>query len=715
MSSNSININIFKAGGKTKHKIEAEGGEIIQSNKPIEIKKGGVAIPLGNGYNLLKGRKHSQGGIDINMKGDGRVWSDVPFLNGKSPAKKVLDGENPNIVFNQQELFKRINKIKDDGSKARFGKIKENDNKKTFLDRADEFLAKAEPKITTTSALSALGSFAVLNPITPVISIGSNILGAGVDTYQLFRSITKKDKEGVKENLTDIGLDLIGAKAAKSIKTANALKKAGTAGKNTVIGLAAGAGRTQKITKSNDSEEKINIKSDSPIESISINPSYEEQLIKAKEFTKHYEGFSPTIYRDAGGIKTVGYGSTNPKHIEYVTKQGNVDEDTAFNWLSEEYDSVLNTLKEKIPNFNEYNSSQQFALTDLAFNIGINKLLYKSPKLMKAIKEKDYYNIATQIDHDMLDSKNAGATKRRIENRKPFWESYKGINEDEQFYHITDSKELHNAYKQWYREQQKQGKKEYGGNMNKNSLIYNLNGNVKQGLGFVPSTGKKPKAAFGMSLGAADWITAGANLLGSISSYFTNRKAIKNQEIPEGPSEPVAVQAAKLNTTYNINPQLSSIREAEARQFKDIDQNTTSSNVALARKQAARLNSLSQKNELYGQKENIENQLINQDVLNKQQVSAINAQNYNQHLTDTYKHKLAVIQMENEKAAQRAQNTNALINNLAGTVGDLLNSGKTNYLTSLLLKDELKNNNEDTNDDKKNKRNKLLKTLYGIG
>lgn len=101
-----------KSKGKIKNKIEAENGEIIKSNKPMYIRKGGTAIPLGNGYNLLYGNTHEEGGIDIDLLGDGKVWSAVPFLNGDSPANKVLSGENPNKVFNQQEEYKKKRRIK---------------------------------------------------------------------------------------------------------------------------------------------------------------------------------------------------------------------------------------------------------------------------------------------------------------------------------------------------------------------------------------------------------------------------------------------------------------------------------------------------------------------------------------------------------------------------------------------------------------------------
>lgn len=100
------------------------------------IVRGGIAVPLGRNYYYMRGRKHEQGGIDIGKNPrtglevedgevmhvgskDIKVFSSLPFLNGKSPAQRIMSGENPNAVFNAQERFKRRNKINDDGTKKK--------------------------------------------------------------------------------------------------------------------------------------------------------------------------------------------------------------------------------------------------------------------------------------------------------------------------------------------------------------------------------------------------------------------------------------------------------------------------------------------------------------------------------------------------------------------------------------------------------------------
>ena len=128
---------------------------------------------------------------------------------------------------------------------------------------------------------------------------------------------------------------------------------------------------------------------------------------------------------------------------------------------------------------------------------------------------------------------------------------------------------------------------------------------------------------------AADWIGLGSNMAGSLASYFASRRAINKMR---GPSQPTLISANKLKTKYNINPQLDRIREDKFEAYRDIDANTASSRISLARKQRVRNAAGQAANELYGNKENIETNLINQDRRNQQSVRQFNAQQYNQYI-----------------------------------------------------------------------------------
>ena len=131
------------------------------------------------------------------------------------------------------------------------------------------------------------------------------------------------------------------------------------------------------------------------------------------------------------------------------------------------------------------------------------------------------------------------------------------------------------------------------------------------------------------NLTTADWIGLGSNIAGGLGSYFASKRAINKMR---GPGRPTLISANKLKTKYNINPQLDRIREDKFEAYRDIDSNTASSRVSLARKQRVRNAAGQAANELYGNKENIETNLINQDRRNQQSVRQFNAQQYNQYI-----------------------------------------------------------------------------------
>lgn len=131
------------------------------------------------------------------------------------------------------------------------------------------------------------------------------------------------------------------------------------------------------------------------------------------------------------------------------------------------------------------------------------------------------------------------------------------------------------------------------------------------------------------NLTTADWIGLGSNVVGGLASYFASKRAINKMR---GPGQPTLISANKLKTKYNINSQLDRIREDKFEAYRDIDSNTASSRVSLARKQRVRNAAGQAANELYGNKENIETNLINQDRRNQQSVRQFNAQQYNQYI-----------------------------------------------------------------------------------
>ena len=130
-----------------------------------------------------------------------------------------------------------------------------------------------------------------------------------------------------------------------------------------------------------------------------------------------------------------------------------------------------------------------------------------------------------------------------------------------------------------------------------------------------------------------DWLGVGTNLAGHIASYFANNSLLKKAPMP---TKPVQFQAAKLKTTHNINPDLANIDEVSQMNLAEVGRNTASSNTSIARKQRIMNEARDAKNKLYGQKENIETQLINLDRRNRQDVYNRNIAAYNDWLDKTY-------------------------------------------------------------------------------
>lgn len=156
----------------------------------------------------------------------------------------------------------------------------------------------------------------------------------------------------------------------------------------------------------------------------------------------------------------------------------------------------------------------------------------------------------------------------------------------------------------------------------------------------------------------SDEIGLGINLLGNLASSLINNATINSLDYGNAPTP---LRAVKLKTRYNINPQLDNIREEVARGENDVTQNTASSKVALSRRQSLRGRGLQYANQLEGQKENIETELINRDRLNQQQVGNRNVERFN----TWYR---GLVDFENNRRNLKAENAVAGINNAADAI-----------------------------------------------
>ncbi len=159
-----------------------------------------------------------------------------------------------------------------------------------------------------------------------------------------------------------------------------------------------------------------------------------------------------------------------------------------------------------------------------------------------------------------------------------------------------------------------------------------------------------------------DWAGLGTNLAGHIAGYFANNSLLKKYPMPV---KPVLFQAAKLKTTHNINPKLATSRETEQMNLAEVGRNTSSSSTSIARKQRIMNEARDARNKLYGEKENIETQLINLDKRNRQDVYNRNISAYNDWLDKTYIAKT-------NKLLEKQKNMMSLINGIPSVVNHTL-------------------------------------------
>lgn len=173
----------------------------------------------------------------------------------------------------------------------------------------------------------------------------------------------------------------------------------------------------------------------------------------------------------------------------------------------------------------------------------------------------------------------------------------------------------------------------------------------------------------------SDIVGIGSNVISGVSGYLNNLHMLNSLK---SPAAPVLNQAAKLKTTVNINPQLDTIDRGVQSVVRDSNENTASSNVAASRNMAASLYGVASKNQLYGNKENAETELINKDKLNQQEVARANTEAYNNYTNN-------VINFRNTVADKRAENFNGLLNTLNSGVQDAITKReqRTNFRNSV--------------------------------
>lgn len=552
---------------------------------------GGIAQPLGNNFFYMNGRKHSQGGIDIGpsdktgieveggevVETNGnelKVYSAQPILNGVSPAQLVMGGANPNKVFKAQEDFKDRNGINDDGTKAKYGKEKyvvKSDN--TRVTPIMESPRNSGEKLVKSSRNEG-------NPYQHFIFTG-DVGKQGFEVIDIVDVNSDKFK-GIPYTRDHFG------KYTKGYSRKS--RKLG--GKNMIVSISGNVknGLIHSPSSTGGLRDKFAV-GGKRINRHGRTWEYDEQNGYYVPITNRTINRTSTypINKSARGETIVG--------SDYTFRNGRWSKNSITN-----NNVNTNTNKSNIDNGNrrpQYYAERRLPLFE--DSAGITSGLVRAG--WSHGNNKGVSINSTNIP-SLSATKSSGKTPRG------------GRSKSSQSTQSISTKTPPTAV--------------YNRNLPKveASIPTTLPVSTSTLAKGTTSSDGKGQGKF-KNITTADWIGLGSNMAGSLASYFASRRAINKMR---GPSQPTLISASKLKTKYNINPQLDKIREDKFEAYRDIDSNTASSRVSLARKQRVRNAAGQAANELYGNKENIETNLINQDRRNQQSVRQFNAQQYNQYI-----------------------------------------------------------------------------------
>lgn len=598
-------------GKKLPQKQYAVGGKIPN------VVAGGIAQPLGNNFFYMNGRKHSQGGIDIGPSDktgieveDGevvetngnelKVYSAQPIINGVSPAKLVMGGANPNKVFKAQEDFKDRNGINDDGTKAKYGKEK-------YVAKSDNTRVTPIMESPRNSGIKQ-GDF-IYYPET--YRIANNTLENekyNVITSEMLHK-TSRNKGNPYQHFIftgDVGkqgLDVVDIKDVNSEEFKHIFNTRQHTGK-----YSKGYSRKSRKFGGKDMIVSIsgNIKNGLIHSPSSTGGLRDKFAVGGKRINRH--GRTWEYDEQIGAYVPITNRTINRTSAYSINKSARgetiIGSDYTFRngrW-SKNNNVNTNTNKPNIDNGNrrpQYYAERRLPLFE--DGAGITSGLVRAGWSHGNDKGVSMNN--TNIP-SLSATKSSGKTPRR------------GRSKSNQSTQSIPTKTPPTAV--------------YNRNLPKveASIPTTLPVSTNTPAKGITSSDGKGQGKF-KNLTTADWIGLGSNIAGSLASYFASRRAINKMR---GPGQPTLISANKLKTKYNINPQLDRIREDKFEAYRDIDSNTASSRVSLARKQQVRNVAGQAANELYGNKENIETNLINQDRHNQQSVRQFNAQQYNQYI-----------------------------------------------------------------------------------
>ena len=642
---------------------------------------GGIAQPLGNNFFYMNGRKHSQGGIDIGpsdktgieveggevVETNGnelKVYSAQPILNGASPAKLVMGGANPNKVFKAQEDFKDRNRINDDGTKYKEGgKIYQApDEYKRQIAESGSIIIGGYPTIAGNR------NYKFIKGLTKASRIGrtaTNFINLG--RQKIYDLANKIDNTWINQGIKEVYRTTIGKHGSNLPRTIDYINKNNiNENKKAMGGLSRDKDYGSKKKPYPSVAKKdfagghrsypIPTKADA-VDALRLAGLHGRSDVKAKVYNKYPElrkkGNTGLIVSISGNVKNGlihSPSSTGGLRDKFAVGGKRINRH-GRTW---EYDEKIGAY---VPITNRtINKTSAYPINKSARGETIvgSDYTFRNGRWSKNSITNN--NVNTNTNKSNIDNGNR-RPQYYAERRLPLFEDGAGITSGlvRAGWSHGNNKGIstNNTNIPSLSKTKSNGKTPRGGRSKSSqstqsvptktppTAVYNRNlpkveANIPTTLPVstnIPAKGTTSSDGKGQgkfkNLTTADWIGLGSNVAGSLASYFASKRAINKMR---GPGQPTLISANKLKTKYNINPQLDRIREDKFESYRDIDSNTASSRVSLARKQRVRNAAGQAANELYGNKENIETNLINQDRRNQQSVRQFNAQQYNQYI-----------------------------------------------------------------------------------
>lgn len=555
--------------------------------KGIYITDGGNATKISNNTYLLRGGSHEdvnetgQTGIGINVGGNEveaeggevaqkkngalRIFSAQPILgNGMSPAQAILRGYNKDSVFSQQQAFKKRNGLKDDGSaKYGFG----GDIKSIW-----NFIRSNRSPIDNIAALAT--AYQKLNPNSNYNKQkgkfkGGTFRGAGAGGTWTNDYKSNKGFDNFNDAYDDAvehnaKTFIFGNKRYNTLKENNPIRE--------INNRAVGSWRDSVVTKDRTGYGKDfgPIKGGASLIPI-ITETYTPKRIKHKlggGLTSKDRGFSKRPYPSVSSKDFAGGGRSYP----IPTKADAVDA-LRLAGLHGRSD-----VRSKV--YSKYPSLRKKSLLGSS-NHPVKSMRPKALGGMYIPFNKRYTSIYDAPDYDsyynggnVLGNGEVTVTAKRI---KPTF-------------------------------------------MKPNNDAMNLIKVPKEEVPYIPQRHNRSRTIFS----GGDYLGLGIDTLAALSTGLVNYNTAGKYTLPD--RAPI-IQASKLPTTYNVNPEIEEVKRYRDRLTGQTFNNTSSSVAALNRSSAINLDALSNLSKLWATKENEENKMLTEDAKNQQTVAAQNVQN----------------------------------------------------------------------------------------